>query len=112
MKKAKWMGWAGVWEEAHTTGKQSRSGGLATLVRAPTTPYRMTVGSKQRWHRVVVPWKKGVAMHVFNVYGWNGYERHAEDDNARMLKELREEIGVLGSVPWFVEVIGTELIRN
>ncbi len=37
MKKAKWMGWAGVWEEAHTTGKQSRSGGLATLVRAPTT---------------------------------------------------------------------------
>ena len=95
MKKAKWMGWAGVWEEAATAGKQSRSGGLATLARALAAPYRMKVGSNKRWHRVLVPWRKNAAARVFNVYGWNGYDHKAQEGNARLMKELREEVGTV-----------------
>ena len=70
VNKAKWKGWAGVWEEALTRGKQSRSGGITTLVKSPVPIFRTIVGKEGRWHRVVVPWRNGVALNVFNVYGW------------------------------------------
>ncbi len=40
-----------------------------------------------------------MAVHMYNVYGWNGYDHRAEEGNAHMLKEIREDIGTL-VVPW------------
>ena len=54
MNKAKWRGWTGVWEEALTRGKQSRSGCIATV-----PIFRTTLGKEGRRHRVVVPWLRG-----------------------------------------------------
>ena len=100
MNQAKWRGWTGVWEEASTKGKQSRSGGIATLVRAPVPIFRTNVGKEGRWHRVTIPWIKGVAIHVVNVYGWvsTGIDSSAKNDALAL--EIREDLGGLGRVPW------------
>jgi hypothetical protein len=99
MKQAQWQGWTGVWEEAETSGKQSRSGGLATLVRAPARGYRMKVGKRRRWHRVLIPWRKGCGLHVFNVYGWTGTGAKELEAMEIMIKDIHDEIGMLGNVP-------------
>ena len=100
MKQAQWKGWAGVWEEAETSGKQSRSGGTATLVKAPARGYRMTVGRRRRWRRVIIPRRKSWGLHVFNVYGWTGYGSKEQEAMEVLIKEMQDEIGLLGNVPW------------
>ena len=99
MRKAKRKGWAGVWEEAQPRGKQGRSGGIATLVRAPVPIFRTPVGKEGRWHSVVVPWLNGVALHVYNVYGW-GSAVEADLKNDEIGSELEHDIGTLGRAPW------------
>ena len=98
MNKAKWKGWTGVWEGAQARGKQSRSGRIATLVRSPVPIHRAKVGKEGRWHKVVVPWLNGIALHVYSVYGWVCGEG-AEEKNDAMVTDLKEDIGTLGRTP-------------
>ena len=70
------------------------------MVRAPARGYRMKVGKRRRWHRVLIPWRKGCGLHVFNVYGWTGTGAKELEAMEIMIKDIHDEIGMLGNVPW------------
>ena len=60
----------------------------------------MTVGRRRRWHRVIIPWRKSWGLHVFNVYGRTGYGSKEQEAMEVLIKEMQDEIGLLGNVPW------------
>ena len=70
------------------------------MVRAPVPLYRAKVDKEGRLHRVVMPWLKGVSLHLFNVYGWVSTGSQSIEKNDAMAMDIKEEIGILGRVPW------------